>query len=359
MSSGPSDQELLANLQRLKAEKAEQRRLAALKAAEEEAALEEQIMEAARKAEERRLEEERRAEEVRQAAEALKLAEERKRQEEAERAEAERRREEAVQKMDDNAKLLSQAAKLAKAGAVEREFLETVYGPVAVLPDGLLTMPPEKAAEDGVRKKVRKTGPKSKAVVEDSGDDGSVKIPAPKITNSGLYEPGKLFCVGRGLCVKAEKKECRVPMRSDTLFRGTCVSCATAKTGCDYSARGKDKDRAGPAPSKKKLRRGSPKATGSRKRPLTVSSGPEDSDAEKASLGGLWSLVGKVSGRTKKIETAVEGLAKMDAKLDELMKIAVRPDIPDSDDVAGWTEWFEEEAKENRSDVAAEATRLI
>ncbi|KAJ8463709.1 hypothetical protein ONZ45_g17486 [Pleurotus djamor] len=49
----------------------------------------------------------------------------------------------------------------------------------------------------------------------------------------------------------------------------------------------------------------------------------------------------------------------MDKKLDELMKIAVRPDVPDSDDLVGWTEWFEEEAKENGSDVAAEATRLI
>ncbi|KAJ8514204.1 hypothetical protein ONZ45_g8234 [Pleurotus djamor] len=149
-------------------------------------------------------------------------------------------------------------------------------------------------------------------------------------------------------------------MKSEgSLFRGACIPCATAKTGCEHSTRGKDKDKTDAAPPKKKARRGSPKASGSRKRPLVVSSGAEDSDAERASLSGLWSLVGKVSGRTKKIETAVEGLARMDEKLDQLMKIAVRPDIPDSDDLVGWTEWFEEEAKENGSDVAAEATRLI
>ncbi|KAJ8489238.1 hypothetical protein ONZ45_g13656 [Pleurotus djamor] len=322
MSSSPSEQELLAELQRIKAEKAEkaeQRRLAAQREAEEEAALERRIAETLKKAEEKRLEEERKAEEARKAAEALRLEAERKAAE-ASKAEEERNREEVIEA----ARRLAEATRIQfDQEAGERGILEKVYGPVARLPDGLLTMPSEKVGPvsvsfpvfwsymmdrqhaDDVEKKYkgRKTGPKSKAVVEDSGDDGSVKAPTAKITKDGLYEPA---CA---LCVKSKKK-CQVPMKSEgSLFRGACIPCATAKTGCEHSTRGKDKDKTDPAPPKKKARRGSPKASGSRKRPLVVSSGAEDSDAERASLSGLWSLVGKVSGRTKKIETAVEDLS--------------------------------------------------
>ncbi|KAJ8514201.1 hypothetical protein ONZ45_g8233 [Pleurotus djamor] len=223
MSSSPSEQELLAELQRIKAEKAEkaeQRRLAAQREAEEEAALERRIAETLKKAEEKRLEEERKAEEARKAAEAFRLEAERKAAE-ASKAEEERNREEVIEA----ARRLAEATRIQfDKEAGERGILEKVYGPVARLPDGLLTMPSEKVGPvsvsfpvfwsymmdrqhaDDVEKKYkgRKTGPKSKAVVEDSGDDGSVKAPTAKITKDGLYEPA---CA---LCVKSKKK-CQVP----------------------------------------------------------------------------------------------------------------------------------------------------
>ena len=234
MSPAQSEQDRLNELKRIKAEKAEARRLAAEKEAEEEAALEAQIAEA------ERLEAERKAEEEKKAAEAARLEAERKAAE-ALKAEEDRKREEAIEA----ARKLAEATRIQFDGAGERSILEKVYGPVARLPDGLLTMPPEKVGPvsvsfpgfwsyvmdrqhaDEVEKKYkgRKTGPKSKAVVEDSGDAGSVKVSTPTITSDGLYEPGEFnlrrpiigvntyFLLACPQCVQAKRKECRVPMR--------------------------------------------------------------------------------------------------------------------------------------------------